>query len=359
MNYDSLFKKCLEKGYLLMREEIIYILALKDRENINKLLKTADEVRKKYCGDDVHLRALLEISNVCIRDCNYCGLRASNKKLKRYYMAPEEILEAATSVNSKGLRTLVIQSGENPYYTGEMVAGLIKEIKGNTDLAITLSLGERTYEDYKMWKEAGADRYLLRHETANCSHYKILHPDSDFYNRRKCFKWLRKLDYQVGAGCMIGSPEQTLDYLADDIEFIRDTLPDMIGIGPFIPHPETPMGKYETGDLQETLKMIALTRIVTRDALIPATTAIGSIEENGREMALMAGADVIMINFTPLKYREHYEIYPNKRCIHEEPEHCLSCIRKKIKSIGRTVSEEHGHSRKRIFKEKQTQTVLI
>jgi biotin synthase len=207
-------------------------------------------------------------------------------------------------------------------------------------------VGERPYDDYKKWKEAGADRYLLRHEAANRELYKSLHPDSDYDNRMQCLKWLKELGYQVGAGCMIGTPGQTVEHMADDIEFYRDFKPDMAGIGPYISHPDTPFAGKPNGELMMTLKMVALARIVTRTALLPATTAIGSIEEMGREMALEAGADVVMPNYTPLKYREHYEIYPNKRCISEDPEQCNSCMRLRIKAIGRTVSTGHGHSRR-------------
>ena len=261
-------------------------------------------------------------------------------------MSADEIVDLAVYLNSKDLKTVVLQSGEDPYYTGEMIADIIRRIKASCDTAITLCVGERSYEDYKLWKEAGADRYLLRHETANRELYKSLHPDSDFDNRMRCLHWLRELGYQTGAGCMVGSPGQTIEHMADDIEFFRDFQPDMAGIGPFISNPDTPLADTDNGTVEMTLKMVALARIVTRNALLPATTAIGSIEEAGREMALQAGADVVMPNYTPLKYREHYEIYPNKCCISEDPEHCHSCMRMRILSIGRTVSTDHGHSRK-------------
>jgi biotin synthase len=345
MELNGLINKCIASGNLI-REEILFLLALEKEEDVNSLLRAGYEVRKNFCGDDVHIRALVEFSNICARHCNYCGLRAPNKHVKRYRLTPEEIIELACQISSKGLKTLVLQSGEDNYFTGEMIARIVRDIKSKTDMAVTLCAGERSYEDYKLWREAGADRYLLRHETANCEHYSLLHPDSYFQNRMRCLKLLRDLGYQVGAGCMVGSPFQTLEHLADDIEFIRNFQPDMIGIGPFIPHPDTPFGDKETGTIQMTLKMVALARIVTRNSLIPATTAIGSIEEMGREMALDAGADVVMPNFTPLRYREHYEIYPNKRCINEDPSHCLSCMKMRIEAIGRKVSVEHGHSRK-------------
>lgn len=346
MNLDNLLDKCIKTGEL-SRDDILFLLNLYTKSDVDRLLQTGDAVRKACCGDAVHIRALIEFSNVCARHCNYCGLRAPNSNVVRYRMTPDEIVELAVYLNSKDLRTIVLQSGEDPYYTGEIIADIVKRIKQATDTAITLCVGERPYEDYKLWKEAGADRYLLRHETANRKFYGTLHPDSDFDNRMNCLKWLRELGYQVGAGCMVGSPGQTIEDLADDIEFYRDFQPDMAGVGPYIPHPDTPFAGTETGTLEMTLKMVALTRIVTRNALLPATTAIGSIEEMGREMALEAGADVVMPNYTPLKYREHYEIYPNKRCISEDPEQCHSCMRMRILAIGRTVSTEQGHSRKK------------
>ncbi|MHB9036289.1 MAG: [FeFe] hydrogenase H-cluster radical SAM maturase HydE [Armatimonadota bacterium] len=347
MNIDTVLDKCIESGNLF-RDDILYILNLDRDEDIARLLKAGDAVRKACCGDAVQIRALIEFSNVCARQCNYCGLRSPNAKVTRYRMSPEEIVDLAIYLNGKGLKTVVLQSGEDPHYTGEMMADIIRRIKACCNTAITLCVGERPYEDYKLWKEAGADRYLLRHETASRELFKQLHPDCDFDNRMRCLYWLRELGYQVGAGCMVGSPGQTVEHMADDIEFFRDFQPDMAGIGPFIPHPDTPYGSEATGTVQMTLKMVALARIVTRNALLPATTAIGSIEELGREMALEAGADVVMPNYTPLKYRENYEIYPNKRCISEDPEHCHSCMRLRIQAIGRTVSTDHGHSRKQI-----------
>lgn len=346
VDLDSLIDKCIATGDLT-RDEIVFLLGLEREEDVARLIAAGDAVRRACCGDEVHIRALIEFSNICARNCNYCGLRAANRSVRRYRMSPDEIVDLAVHLNGKGLRTVVLQSGEDPYYTGEIVADTVRGIKSTTDMAITLCLGERPREDYELWKEAGADRYLLRHETANRELYKHLHPDSDFDNRMRCLRWLRELGFQVGAGCMVGSPGQTVEHMADDIEFLRDFRPDMAGIGPYIPHPDTPFAGSEPGTVEMTLKMVALARIVTRVALLPATTAIGSIDEMGREKALEAGADVVMPNYTPLKYRENYEIYPNKRCISEDPEHCHSCMRLRIQAVGRTVSEGHGHARSR------------
>jgi biotin synthase len=345
MDLDSVIKKCISSGDLT-RQEIVCLLSLEQEKDVKRLLEAGDAVRRASCGDDVHIRALVEFSNICARHCLYCGLRAPNTKVERYRMRPDEIVELAQRLDKKGLKTIVLQSGEDPYYTAEIIADIVRRIKASTEMAVTLCVGERPYEDYKLWKEAGADRYLLRHETASPDLYAKLHPDSDFDNRMRCLRWLREIGFQTGCGCMVGTPGQTIENLADDIEFFRDFKPDMAGIGPFIPHPDTPLAGSETGTLQMTLKMVALTRIVTRTALLPATTAIGSIEELGREMALEAGADVVMPNYTPLKYRINYEIYPNKRCISEDPELCDSCMRLRIQSVGRTVSSSHGHARK-------------
>jgi biotin synthase len=251
------------------------------------------------------------------------------------------------NVVRKGIGTIVLQSGEDPWFTAERMSEIIRGIKSQVDCAITLSIGERPYQDYKIMKEAGADRYLLRHETASRSLYRKLHPDCDYDERTRCLRDLKALGYQVGAGSMVGLPGQTLDDLAEDVIFVRGLNADMVGVGPFIPHPNTPLGDSPVGTLEMTLKMVALVRIATRNAHLPATTAVGSIDPIGREKALMAGANIVMPNYTPLKYRVNYEIYPNKRCITEDPTLCHDCMRARIESIGRTVGAGPGHSLKR------------
>lgn len=345
MNLDRLLEKCISSGDL-NREEIISLLSLEDQAEIQRLIDAGDAVRREYCGDDVHIRGLIEFSNCCARNCNYCGLRVGNPDVQRYRMTPDEIVELAVELAHQGMRTVVLQSGEDPHYTGEMMANIVRRIKSQVDIAITLSMGERDFAEYRLLKEAGADRYLIRHETANADHYRFMHPDSNLEHRLECARELKKLGFQVGIGCMVGSPGQTIDTMADDIELMRDFQPDMVGIGPFIPSENTPFADYPAGTVQMTLKMVALARIVTRNALIPATTAIGSIDEYGRELALKAGADVVMPNYTPLQYRIHYEIYPNKRCITEDPKLCAGCLRGRIESVGRTVSSQKGHTRK-------------
>jgi biotin synthase len=334
------------RGEMLSRTEIIKLLSGDDRDEFESLIKCSDEIRRRYCGDDVHIRALVEFSNHCRRNCNYCGLRRSNRNIERYRMSPQEIIDLALNLDEMGLRTIVLQSGEDMFYGAETISRIVKEIKSKTRLAVTLCVGERSEYFYRLWKEAGADRYLLRHEAANRDLFEQLHPDTSYDERFTCLETLRNLGFQTGIGCMIGVPGQNIEHLADDIEFIQSFQPDMVGIGPFIAHPSTSYAGYPNGEIDMTLKMVALARIVTRNALIPATTAIGSIKEDGRELALMAGADVVMPNYTPLKYRVHYEIYPNKRCITEDPVNCHGCMRLRVASVGRSIAEHAGHTRK-------------
>jgi biotin synthase len=345
MRFDEVMKLCLTSGRL-SREDILYLLSREETHEIAGILRCADEVRRNCCGEDVHIRALVEFSNYCRRNCNYCGLRRDNRSLVRYRMPVEEIVALAEDLSSRGLKTIVLQSGEDLTYRAETLADMVRRIKDRTGMAVTMCIGERSVDEYRKLKAAGADRYLLRHEAANPELYGRLHPDSRYEERMSCLHALREIGFQVGAGSMVGVPGQTIEHLADDIEFIQSFQPDMVGIGPFIAHPNTPYAGSPNGDLDMCLKMVALARIVTRDALIPATTAIGSIQEDGRELALQAGADVVMPNYTPLNYRVHYEIYPNKRCIAENPVHCHSCMRMRILSVDRSVAEDAGHSRK-------------
>ncbi|MEN6371519.1 MAG: [FeFe] hydrogenase H-cluster radical SAM maturase HydE [Armatimonadota bacterium] len=346
MNLDNLLTKCIESGDL-NRDEIIFLLSLKDEADVARLIAAADEVRKRYCGDDVHIRGLIEFSNICKNDCLYCGLRRSNKSVNRYRMTPDEIVEMAVKLSAKKIQTIVLQSGEDLSFTREVVADIVRRIKSVADIAVTLCLGERPFDDYALWKEAGADRYLLRHETSNPELFRKMHPDSTLEKRLGCLRELKRLGYQIGAGCMVGLPGQTVEDMANDILLFKELDVDMAGIGPFIPHPDTPLGCAAQGSLEMALRMVALARIVTRNALLPATTAAGSVDEFGREKALQAGANVVMPNHTPLVYRVDYEIYPNKRCITEDPEKCGSCLTARILSVGRTVATGKGHSLKR------------
>lgn len=312
----------------------------------NELTLWADEVRLKCCGDEVHLRGVIEFSNYCIRDCLYCGLRRSNKKLTRYRMEKEEIVECALAGFRAGFKTIVLQSGDDPGYRKEDISRIIHLIKERADVAITLCVGERDREDYREWKKAGADRYLLRHETANPALYARLHPGQTLATRLEILSWLKEMGYQVGAGNIVGLPGQTVRDLANDILLMKELDVEMAGIGPFIPHPDTPLSGEKQGTLNMSLKVLAVARIVLRDVHLPATTATGSIHPEGREMALRAGANVVMPNITPTKYRRLYQIYPNKICIDENMENCLRCLTKRIKSCGRTIAQNKGHSLK-------------
>ena len=325
------------------KQDIIDIL--KDDSINEQLFSYADNVRKKYVGDAVHLRGLIEFSNICKCTCKYCGLRCENKNLERYRIEPDDIILYAKNAVQMGYKTIVLQSGEDNYFSLEKMCKIISEIK-KFDVALTLSIGEKTYEEYKAYKEAGADRYLLRIETIDKDLYKQLHPNMDFENRKKCLYNLKKLDYEVGSGCLVGLPNQTIESLANDILFFKEIGADMIGIGPFIPNPNTPLATAKSGSFELSLKVMAITRILLKDINIPATTAMETLNPNGRIIALQAGANVVMPNVTTKEYRKKYEIYPNKICINEEPSQCYGCITNKIKSIGRTISSEYGSHKK-------------
>lgn len=321
------------------KKELIDIL--KDNSQNEKLFSLADKVRKEYVGDEVHLRGLIEFSNICKCRCQYCGLRSLNKSIERYRISPEDILFYAKKAVEMGYKTIVLQSGEDEFYSKDILCGIIEGIK-ELDAALTLSIGERSFDDYKAFRDCGADRYLIRIETTDRNLYKKLHPNMDFDNRLRCLSDLRKLGYEVGTGCLVGLPEQTIESLADDILFFKEINADMVGIGPFIPHPETPLKDEKTGDFTLALKVMALTRILLKNINIPATTAMETLNPNGRIIALQSGANVVMPNVTSKEFRAKYEIYPNKICINEDPSQCRHCIEGKIKSIGRTISKSYG-----------------
>ena len=326
---------------MFTRDEIIEIL--KDDTKNEWLFALADEIRKKNVGDSVHLRGLVEFSNICKCDCQYCGLRKSNDKAERYRILKDEIVKIVKHASDMGYKTIVLQSGEDGYYTTDKMTETIKAVK-EFDVALTLSIGERTYEDYKAFKQAGADRYLIRIETTDRELYKQMHPNMDFDNRIRCLKDLRKLGYEVGTGCLVGLPNQTIESLADDILFFKEIEADMVGIGPFIAHPQTPLKDSPNGSFTLALKVMALVRIMLPDINIPATTAMETLNPNGRIIALQSGANVVMPNITSQEYRAKYEIYPNKICVNDNPDKCRNCIGAKIKSIGRFVASNYGFS---------------
>lgn len=330
---------------MLTKSEIVAWLQERDEKAIGNLYREADEVRKQYVGDAIHLRGLIEFSNYCKRDCEYCGLRHSNQNVVRFRMPLSDILDTAILASNLGIQTVVLQSGEDSAYSVEDLCSLVRDIK-KLDLAITLSIGERSYEDYKRLREAGADRFLLRFETSDPSLFARLKPDSSYKQRFQCLESLRRLGYQVGSGIMVGLPGQTIDSIADDILRFRELDLDMIGIGPFIPHPETPLRDCVGGTIDLVLRTTALTRIVTRDTHIPATTATGTIDTTGRQKALRCGANVIMPNMTPSPYRKNYLIYPGKICISETPGKCSLCVEGMATELGRTIGRDAGHSLK-------------
>lgn len=321
------------------KQEIIDILY--DNSKNDWLFKKADRVRRNNVGDEVHLRGLIEFSNICKRQCKYCGLQSGNKEIERYRILKDEILFYVQNAVNMGYRTIVLQSGEDEYYDADKMVEIISEIK-KFDVALTLSIGEKTFDEFKAFKDAGADRYLLRIETTDKNLYKEMHPNASFENRVRCLYDLKSLGYETGSGCLVGLPNQTIESLANDILFFKELDADMIGIGPFIPHEQTPLKDSPKGDFWLALKVMALTRINLPNINIPATTAMETLNPNGRIIALQSGANVVMPNVTSKEYRAKYEIYPGKICINENPEQCRGCIEGKIKAIGRTVSREKG-----------------
>lgn len=325
----------------MTKTEIVKLLQIEKKEILEYLYQQADKVRKKYHGDDVHLRGIIEFSSYCKQNCKYCGLRKDNASLDRYRLEAEEIVDLAISGAQLGYRTIVLQSGEDGY-AADKIAYMIREIKKDADTAITLCVGERSYEEYKLWREMGADRYLLKHETADKEFYQSLHPGMKYDDRIERLHWLKDLGYQTGGGNIIGLPGQNLEHLADDILFFKEFKLDMIGIGPFIAHDQTPLKGKEAGTVEMTLKVLAVTRLLLPLSHLPATTALGSIDNLGRQKALKAGANVVMPNITSSKYRPLYEIYPAKICINEKASDCRQCIGGIINSLGRTVATGRG-----------------
>jgi biotin synthase len=290
------------------------------------------------------VRGLIEFTNYCKNDCFYCGIRRSNRQAQRYRLTEEEILDCCLEGYELGFRTYVLQGGEDPYFTPERIAALVREIKKrHPDCAVTLSVGEYPREVYALWREAGADRYLLRHETANNEHYRSLHPkEMDPENRKRCLWDLKDLGYQVGCGFMVGSPGQTPEYLADDMLFIHELQPDMVGIGPFIPQHDTPFRDQPAGTLELTLFLLGLIRLMQPDVLLPATTALGTIHPLGREKGIQAGANVCMPNLSPVGVREKYALYDNKICTGDEAAQCRHCLSARMQSIGYQVVVSRG-----------------
>lgn len=309
-----------------------------------ELFASAVDIREKAYGKDVYIRGLIEISSYCKNDCYYCGIRKSNDKAQRYRLSREEILECCVTGYDLGFRTFVLQGGEDPYFTDERICSIVEEIKERfPDCAVTLSLGEKSRESYQQYFDAGADRYLLRHETAGADHYKKLHPeDLSQEHRMQCLQDLKEIGYQVGSGFMVGSPYQKTEDLISDLRFLQELQPDMIGIGPFITHQDTPFREFTSGELTLCLRMVAILRHLFPEVLLPATTALGTIHPNGRELGLLAGANVVMPNLSPVGVREKYSLYDNKICTGEEAAECRGCLENRVASAGFQIVVDRG-----------------
>jgi len=342
------FREALERTITASRpqhEDLVVLLQAEGKEE-ELLYLTADQVRERQVGDEIHLRGIIEFSNHCRNDCKYCGLRRGNGLLPRYRLSTEMVLEAAKRAEEMGLRTIVLQSGEDVSYSAEQIAEMIEEIKRRADVAITLSVGERCKEEYRTMKEAGADRFLLKFETSDPNLFSSLRPRTRLQDRLNCLEWLRETGFQVGSGNIVGLPGQDLKVLADDILLLRDLEVEMAGIGPFVPHPHTPLGGHPAGSVGTTLKVLAVARLVAPEAHLPATTALATLSAKAQERALRSGANVIMPSLTPKGYREYYQIYPGKIHLGAEPEAVKQAIVSMAHSLGRKVSADYGHSLK-------------
>lgn len=333
------------QNHTLTKEE--YLTLLQEWENpelAEKLRKEAEALRKKYYGDKIFVRGLIEFTNICKNNCYYCGIRKDNGNVQRYRLTKEEILECCDYGYELGFRTFVLQGGEDGYFTEERVVDIVSSIKKNyPDCAVTLSIGEKSYDSYKAFREAGADRYLLRHETANERHYNTLHPESmQLATRLQCLKDLKSLGFQTGAGFMVGPPNQSIETIADDLVFLQELKPEMVGIGPFIPHHDTCFANEPAGSVKFTLFLLSVIRIILPKVLLPATTALGTMDEQGREKGILHGANVIMPNLSPLKNRKQYELYDNKICTGEEAAEGLKALEERVASVGCYIAYERG-----------------
>lgn len=334
----------LNKEETLSYHNWVELLSAYDKEDISYAGELARQIAQAVYGRDIFVRGLIEFTNYCKNDCYYCGIRRSNQKADRYRLTREELLSCCQRGHELGFRTFVLQGGEDGFYSEDWFVETIRQIKGAyPDCALTLSVGERSYDSYKRFYEAGADRYLLRHETADKQHYEKLHPgELSFSHRKECLYALKEIGYQVGCGFMVESPHQTVETLAEDMLFIHDLKPHMIGIGPFIPHKDTPFHEQPQGSLEKTLFLISLLRIMEKHALIPATTALGTIHPKGRELGILSGANVLMPNLSPVSVRKKYALYDNKICTGEEAAECKNCLEKRIESIGYKIVCERG-----------------
>lgn len=320
----------------LSTSEYAVLLRQYDADTAAYAASLADQTRRKIFGTSIYIRGLIEISNYCKNNCLYCGIRRSNRDCERYRLTSEQILACCSEGEALGFRTFVLQGGEDPYFSDEVLCALLREIKArHPHCAVTLSMGERSRESYEALFAAGADRYLLRHETANDAHYRMLHPQElTLKNRMRCLRHLREIGYQVGCGFMVGSPYQTPEYLAEDLKFIETFRPEMCGIGPFVPHHATPFADFPAGTVEATTFLLSLIRLIHPKILLPATTALGTIHPMGRELGIQAGANVVMPNLSPTSERKKYELYDNKICTGDESAQCRGCLDRRMQSIG-------------------------
>lgn len=334
----------LKQNNTLEREDLTALLTTLTKEEEDFLYENARQVREGVYGKEVYIRGLIEFTNYCRNDCVYCGIRASNNASVRYRLTKDQIIECAGMGHDLGFRTFVLQGGEDMYFTDGIMCDIISTLKSKfPDSALTLSVGERSRETYQKYFDAGADRYLLRHETITPEHYSFLHDNKMSIDTRvRCLNDLKEIGFQVGCGMMIGSPGQTTDELVNDLLFIRDFKPHMVGMGPFIAHKDTPFRDAASGNLEDTLHLLAIVRLMLPTVLLPATTALGTLVPTGRELGILAGANVVMPNLSPVSVREKYKLYDGKICTGEEAAECLGCLSRRIASTGYEISFARG-----------------
>ncbi len=343
MTNVELIKKLKSNG-VLEKDEFIQIISTYDNDDFEFARLLARETALENFGNKIYIRGLIEFTNICTQNCFYCGLRAENNKISRYRLTKDDILACCREGYSLGFRSFVLQGGEDPHFDDDLMCDIVSSIKSNhPDCAVTLSIGEKSYEAYKRFFDAGADRYLLRHETADPLHYSKLHPSPQtLESRKECLFNLKKIGFQTGCGFMVGSPYQTVETIAEDLLFINELKPHMVGIGPFLPHEDTPFGDKPAGSFELTLLLLALVRIMLKKVLLPSTTALGTLEPNGREMGVLSGANVVMPNLSPLSVREKYMLYNGKISTGEEAAQSIELLKQSFKKIGYEISVTRG-----------------
>lgn len=344
MNPNFQIIDSLQKEQEISLENLRFLLETQDQELIEYLSICARRTATAIYDNHVYIRGLIEFTNICKNDCLYCGIRKSNANAQRYRLTKEDILSCCDTGYLLGFRTFVLQGGEDAFFTDELICDIVSTIKNqHPDCAVTLSIGEKTFESYQKYFLAGADRYLLRHETANEAHYQSLHPtELSLKNRKRCLKDLKDIGYQTGCGFMVGSPNQTIETLYEDLLFIKELQPQMVGIGPFIPHKDTPFADAKAGTLEQTLRLLSIIRLIHPHVLLPATTALGTIHPQGREMGILSGANVVMPNLSPKQVRKKYMLYNDKIATGEESAEGLDDLKLRMKSIGYQVVVAKG-----------------